>query len=205
MPDFVPYAPTEYRKQRRPSHHKSPIRRKFLFVVVVIFGLQTVVLLVMLSRLFLLVEDKARIEAQAKDLQAQVDSLQPEVKRLQQELNALVSKRLPGLTRLELDKVLPLKQQYLKSVFFTVTGNTRSQRHEFKLVLCNEESTPVQPRVDVLLFDSLGLQVGQCTAGVFEDGSSILSLLEPGETRSFSGEVEVAEGHQAEYFSVRIK
>jgi len=205
MPDFVPYAPSDYRKPRRSGQYKRSVRQKLLALVVGVCGLQTLVLLLLLSKFFLVARERARMEVKAGELQTQLSSLQPELARLQAQLDTLVAKRLPGLRRLELDKVIPLDQQYVKSVLFTVTGNTRLRRHEFKLVMRNEDAVALQPRVDVLLFDTLGLQVGQCSAGVFEDGSSILSLLEPGETRSFSGEVEIAEDSKAEYFSVRLK
>jgi len=146
-------------------------------------------------------EEKTEIESARVQLQAELANAREQAK-------TLVAGRLPHLSILELDQVLPVDKEYVKNVAFTRTGSATEPQYEYKLVLHNPTSLPVQPQVLLRLFDQTGVQVGWAEVGSKnKPAASTLDqiILEEGETRSFSGTIEVVENVPPFYYDVRLK
>lgn len=137
---------------------------------------------------------------QALELQA----LKPEVEKLRADIAALTTSRLPNLTKLEFDKVIPLDLGYVKNIVFTVAGKNSDKHYEYKIVMHNTDLTLIHPEVDVLFFDRVGVQVGVSKIGFHQDGTPNLDMLERGEVRSFSSMVDLTGDADPEYFRVKI-
>ena len=134
----------------------------------------------------------------------ELQQLRPQVEKLRKEVTALTESRLPGLRRLELDKVLVLNQAYVKNVVFTVSGKGDDLKYEYKMTARNASLNLVHPQVDILFFDRLGIQVGISRIGVNKEGAPTLDILERGESRSYSQNIALNGENRPEYFRLRI-
>lgn len=131
--------------------------------------------------------------------------LEPKIAELEQEVAQLVQSRLPNLRPLEFDKVFHIGEAYVKNIVFTMTGKDGARSYEYKIVMDNQDYLPVQPHVQILLFDRDGIQIGLSVFGVDEEGVPTAEILERGEVRSHVAEVGVTEEIVPEYFMLRIK
>lgn len=174
-------------------------------MIVAALALETLVLVFLIVTVGVQEKENSDLVAESKKLTAELAMARPELEKLREEVEALVSGRLPHLSRLELDKVVPLNKEYVKNVTFSVAGTSKEQHHEFKMVMHNSGLLAVHPRVDVLFFNEVGLQIGVSPIGIHKDGTPTLDMLERGEIRSFGGVVEVVENERPVYFMVRIR
>ncbi|MFN2329705.1 MAG: hypothetical protein ABR612_12385 [Chromatocurvus sp.] len=145
-------------------------------------------------------------ESNADYLMSRVAALEQEVSILQEEKASLVRNRIPDLNPLTFDAILPIGQAYLKNIRFTQTGTEKNRKFEYLAVLQNNGQLKITPDVVILLFDSLGVQVGM--AQLAED--DILSdatndELEAGESRSYFSQIKLARERDPEYFHVEVK
>lgn len=138
---------------------------------------------------------------QAKQ-ERELERLRPQLVQLEKELAELVKKRLPGLYPLEFDKVIPIEEQYIQNIVFTLIGKEENRNYEFKLTLRNGGLTAVHPIVKVIFFDHLGIQVAASSIGVDEKGMPTLDVLERGEMRSYTQVISLSAGREAKYFTV---
>ncbi|QSA96479.1 hypothetical protein [Methylococcus sp. EFPC2] len=204
MNENTAYASSSGRREHRRSLRSSSGRRVIL-VIVAALALETLVLVFLIVTVGVQEKENSDLVAESKKLTAELAMARPELEKLREEVEALVSGRLPHLSRLELDKVVPLNKEYVKNVTFSVAGTSKEQHHEFKMVMHNSGLLAVHPRVDVLFFNEVGLQIGVSPIGIHKDGTPTLDMLERGEIRSFGGVVEVVENERPVYFMVRIR
>lgn len=120
------------------------------------------------------------------------------------ELAELVKSRLPGLKELAFDKVIPVDRRYVKNIVFTLTGKNSQKRFEYKTVLENTTPVAIEPQIQVIFFDRLGIQVGQAAIeNVLPDGKQ--NPLEPGEARSYYNHIQFSQSQSPHYFKVSIE
>ena len=105
--------------------------------------------------------------------------------------------RFPHLRQLELDKVLPIHEQYVKNIVFTLVKKDGNSRYEYKLVLENKEPARMLPEVKILLFDELGVQLGM-------DEIPKQEPLSTNETRSRNASVDLVLPGEPRYFYVTV-
>lgn len=183
-------------------HHSS--KRRLVLILSLALVAETGLLLATYIRMSL-AESENRVLAITERKQAEeLEALRPRVDKLQGEIAALTESRLPGLARLELDKVLTVDQDYVKNIVFTVAGKGDDMRYEYKMTTRNSSLNLVHPQVDILFFDTLGIQVGISRIGVTKDGTSTLDMLERGETRSYSDKIDLSKESRPEYFRLKI-
>lgn len=132
----------------------------------------------------------------------ELDQLRPRIQQLEKDLSELVQGRLPGLYPLEFDKVISVKKQYVRNIIFTLIGKETDRSYEYKVSVKNEHLTAVHPIIRVLFFDQLGIQVASSVIGLDEEGVPTLDVLERGEVRSYTKEIDLPEGKKAKYFIV---
>ncbi len=131
------------------------------------------------------------LEARIADLEAQNASL--------------VVGQIPGLALLEYDKTLQIDREYLRNIGFTLTGTAYSKNYEYRAVLHNNSMNIVRPLVTVYLFDERGIQIGQARLSRENATSRVDSEnLQPDETRSYTGRVELNLESEPKYFLVTL-
>jgi hypothetical protein len=190
------------RRHGRRRHHTSKTR--LIVVLGLILVLETALLLAAYIRMSVADKENMELAAAERKQAEELAMLRPQVDRLREELKALTESRLPGLQRLEFDKVIPIDQDYVKNVVFSMAGKGDQKHYEYKLVLHNGALNLVHPQVDILFFDRVGIQVGLARIGVQKDGTPTLEMMDRGEIRSFSSSVELTGEVQPEYFRLRI-
>jgi hypothetical protein len=151
-------------------------------------------------------EHNALLNENIDALEEKLQKAEGNLKTALEQMNALVEKRLPGIKPLVFEQVIPLNDHYAKNIVLTMYRSGEETRYEYRLVLFNQEITPVLPRATVYLFDRTGIQTGM--SEVIKDGTAPdghARALAPGEIRSFNGSVKSVEGREPAYFLVDVK
>lgn len=194
--------PAGYYMPRRYQQRSS--KRKIIIYLSLALGLETLILLFALIAVAASKNQQEEIVQINEDLTTQLAQTQPELERLKGELNALIQAKLPNLTKLELDKVIPIEKNGVKNVNFTVTGTSLKKQYEYKLTFENRSLTPIFPMVDIVLFNRTGIQVGIAQVGINDRGERTSLAIDKGETRSYSAVINFnQEGSEPEYFLIR--
>jgi hypothetical protein len=142
-------------------------------------------------------------------LRTQLDKKQDELTQLRPELaearaearkdlESLVESRFPQLHKLEFDKVIPVHDEYVRNILFTLIKKNDERRHEYRLLMENTAPASVLPEVRVVLFDRLGVQLGM-------DQLEKQEPLASGESRSFSSFIETFVEGEPRYFYISVK
>lgn len=151
-------------------------------------------------------EQNTRLTEDISALEEKIQGSETDLKRALEQMNALVEERLPGIMPLAFEQVLPLDQQYAKNIVLTQFRSAKETRYEYRLVLFNQDITPVLPRVTLYLFDRTGIQTGM--SDVVRDGTSTegrIRALAPGEIRSFNGSIVPIAGREPAYFLLALR
>ena len=103
-------------------------------------------------------------------------------------------------------KTIEVDKGYVRNVLFTLTVQGGSPAFEFRVVLSNEDLVDVIPDVAVLLFNELGVQVGNAVINpdTLVDTADGPFRLKSGDVRSFSGEIELVESAEPKYYVVKV-
>ena len=180
-------------RRGRSSRGKSKQR----LILGIALGLTLIILF--LTTLYFVTEI-SRLTALASTLRVQLEKDEQELSRLRpllektkSELDSLVKGRFPHLTALEPDKVLNVNQGYVKNVVFNVVRQGRDKKFEYKLVMENLASHEIRPEFKIVVFDKLGVQIGQ-------DEVSQPNGLMPGESRSYSSALRLFMDAEPAYF-----
>jgi hypothetical protein len=129
----------------------------------------------------------------------------PELEELRVDLEKLIRGKLPLLRELEYDQVLPLDEAYLKNVTFTEIISRDNRTHEYKLVVQNNTVTPLWPEIQLLVFNELGIQIGNSEIGTRRPNALKAGSLDVGEVRSYSASIQLTDKDaKPSYFMIRI-
>ncbi len=120
--------------------------------------------------------------------------------RAEQELAALVQGRIPNLHPLALDQVIPVGRHVVKNVAFAQLREDGVPSYEYKLLLQNDSELMAIPRVRLLLFDRLGVEIGRAQVTANEGEGAEDEILYPGTARSYSGRFALAREALPAYF-----
>lgn len=134
------------------------------------------------------------------------ESHSAELERLRAENETLVKGLLPGLRLLEYDTIVTLDDQYVRNVRFTLTGTSYAKNYEYRFVLHNDSLNVIAPSVTLFLFDNRGIQVGTTVLSKNDSTAKVdFSNLQPNETRSYTGTVELNIQSEPKYFLVEVQ
>lgn len=129
----------------------------------------------------------------------------PELQKLRTDLDELIRGKLPRLRKLEYDQVLLLDDRYLKNITFIKVVNRDSRGHEYKLVVQNNTRAPLWPEIQLLIFNELGIQVGNAEIGTRQPNALKAGSLGIGEVRSYTAAIDLTDKAAAPaYFMIRI-
>jgi hypothetical protein len=139
--------------------------------------------------------------------------LQAELRTVVTQRNALVKHRLPQLQRLVYDHTIPIHKKYIRNIIFTLiqkgisrAGQEKAYGHEYRIVMHNRSLSPASPRVLLLLFDEVGIQVGATEVDMSHAISPVEGAeLAPDEVRTYSGTIERVRNRPPRYFTLDIQ
>lgn len=136
----------------------------------------------------------------------ELDRLRAEVTRLKADLQTMVRKRIPHVHPLQFDTVLPMNVKYLRTISFTRTGVDEAVQYEYQIIVECLDKDPVIPKVSILLFDELGIQVG--AADVTHKAATstwAVEFLAPGERRAYTASIPLSRKATPEFFLVTVE
>jgi hypothetical protein len=157
----------------------------------------------------LLREEKLRSASAFADLQKSQRLVEEERSRLEEKENALASlldERLPGLHRIEYNKLVDVNDKYVLNVTFAKSGVEDSKFVEYHALLVNNTQWMLLPQVEIFLFDDVGIQVGGTKLDHDQaTNNAALPELEPGETRSYHSRIEVERDAVPKYYALFVE
>ncbi len=183
----------------RSQRHRHHSRRQSPLIAVLIALLLTFLVIGVLGaiRIHSLSTTNDMLQVRLEEDEARLAEANSELLRGQRELQAVVENRFPQLHRLEFDKVLPLHNEYVKNIAFTLIKNSNEHGYEYKIVMDNNTNRRIVPEIKVLLFDRLGVQLGM-------DEIPKQDVLSYGETRSYSSLIDLIVPGEPHYFYVVV-
>ena len=195
-----PKAPLSGSRSNRRSRRQRSSRNSTLVIgLASLFGVAVFLLLVVSITLGGRVSNlSAANRALSEELfkqEQEIRQLRPRLEASERELQMLMEGRLPNLHTLIPDQVIPVQEQYIKNIVFTVVTQGDEKIHEYKLVMENPSHQRIQPRFRVLVFDRMGVQVGV-------DEVMLGEYLGAGESRSHASILDVFMNSQPRYFAI---
>lgn len=197
--------PTAHRRRRRSRHRRSAEFRRGLMKAVAVAGGAVIALVILIMSIGLssLSADNARLVTDNNRKTRALEQAQAELKTVTAQRDELVAGRIPRLQPLQYDQAIPLNQEYLRNVIFTLTRSSDASNHEYRMVLHNDSLSVINPQVKIVLFDAVGIQIGMARLSRSEaTAEKDRTLLDPGEVRSYSGSIPIHGNQTPEYFLV---
>lgn len=199
---------TSFRKSRakRTKAYKK-LERKYFWVR----NIACVVCLALLTGMLLTIASLKRVSHQNLKLQNDIYQLEKrnegilaDMQTLKVENDTLVQGRIPGLTAIKFDDPFKMESKDLKSIVFTQTEYNEITKYEYLAVIHNNSEDVIRPSSRILFFDDKGVQIGEGKIAIAEQFGGELHLisLEPGESHSFSGEIEMKSKQKPKFFKV---
>jgi hypothetical protein len=192
------------RHSRSSYRCKAKIRRYKYFIV----GLVIVFMLIYTYTWFHVLRksaesDQALLELR-KHKQAQT-SISQELEKLRSERDALVQGRIPGLVPIRFDETITTDTKYLRNIIFTLVKSGNKETYEYRLVLHNDTLSVAHPKVEILLFNDIGIQIGLAHVEHINaiDGTGRVAL-DPGEVRSYTAKIDLVRDEVPHYFLLRV-
>ena len=134
-----------------------------------------------------------------------ITELQAELTTVTTERDELVENRFPGLIPLNYDAAIPINDKYIRNIIFTLVSNGREKYYEYRMVMHNETLSVIKPKVEILLFDDVGIQVGRAVISKMDATTEAdRADLDPGEVRSYSSTVNLVRNSEPKYFLLSI-
>jgi hypothetical protein len=136
-------------------------------------------------------------EARLQASDARATRLRDELEGLRSELEVLVRDRLPGLDKLIFDREIAINTEYVRHLKF-MTPEAEQGPYRLRMVLHNRSPTYVEPNVQVMLFDRVGLQIGGADLAMND------AILIPDEVRAVEAEIDPLAERTPVYYLLRI-
>lgn len=143
-------------------------------------------------------ETRAAAEAERHQLQAarradasRFSAVQRELHETQERTQLLVEQRIPGLQRIAMRSPVPIDKHFVRDITFQPIKAAGRKGLEYKVVVENTSSSPIEAVLAVELFDEVGVQLA--TSEPAEMSGDTPPLLRAGEIRSFFAVLET--GH----------
>ena len=151
-------------------------------------------------------EERKAISREALRLERELSVVAAELEAITLDRDALVNSRIPGLTLVAYDETIQVGKFYVRNIVFTLAMKDETPSYEYRVVFSNDGLSTVIPDVQIILFDELGIQLGEARVPV-DDVLTVGELsftLEPGEVRTHSGAIEFLSKKSPKYFSLQI-
>ncbi len=183
-------------QSRRSRSGHSTLRIIMLAATLAVVSLILVVVSIYSSaRISALNQNKHQLEYALKKTQNQLETLKPEMEEVKASLNELVNSRIPGLYKLETNKVMDVQSEQIKNIVFTVLKRSGKIYYKYLLVVENNSAKKLSPSFKVLLFNRDGIHVATHKV---EDGTELTA----GESRDYTSEIEFLFEAEPRYFYI---
>ena len=195
-----------HRKHSRSDHRCRAKIRKYQYLLA---GITTMFLLVYIFTWLHIAADSGRHKQsllQMRKLENTVQGVTTELEKVRSERDELVRGRIPHLLPLVYDQALDIDSDHIRNVIFTLARNGSKTIYEYRLVLSNNGLSVIRPKIDIFLFNELGIQIGNAEVQARNATTNIDRMtLEPGEVRSYSDTIKMLRKGQPAYFLIHTR
>jgi hypothetical protein len=132
-----------------------------------------------------------RQQAKIESLTDQLAVATTRLEESRRTVDALVTDRIPGLLPFRVGEPLSVDTPFVRELSFKPAASG----HECKLVIENHSHSDIRPKLSVVLFDDVGVQLARAQ---LVDGDH--DVLRADEIRSFFAALEIPEGRVPRYF-----
>ncbi|MGB5833144.1 MAG: hypothetical protein WBG92_14275 [Thiohalocapsa sp.] len=204
--------PLQKKSRRGSGRHRSSSSKRKLKHTRILAGL-LLVLLVPVAVTTVLIYFKMqqyrnetnRLEYDLRVAERDLASAREKITEMQTDQRILLANRIPGITALIMNRQIHINDRYVRSITFIQPGLGEGKTIEFSSVLNNSDPDPVLPKVEILLFDEAGLQTGAIQLDSKQTISPVaIPEMLPGETRTYSGVIELQRKTPSKYFVVNV-
>lgn len=137
--------------------------------------------------------------------QVAIQAVSTELETVRSELDKLVQERIPGLLPLKFDEAISVDEDYIRNIIFTEVKNGKKRNYEYRLVMHNETLSVIHPKVEILLFNDIGIQIGSAQVGYMDSSSEATrAALDPGEVRSYTSSINLLRNEEPHYFLLAV-
>jgi hypothetical protein len=196
-------------EEDRHHHRRHRIRRErrgpslLVIGLVVALGIETVALVIAFAHAFVAETSLVERHAAGESRMHEIAFLRAENRELKDRLGGLVKERIPDLRPIRMEQVIPINEGPVKDIHFLVSGTDEEKFLEYKTMLRNAGSGTLQVRLNLQLFNRVGIQIGESAIGGRQDAAGVPAELNGGELASFSGQVPVGtESDPPAYFRI---
>lgn len=188
------------------SRYRSETRlRRYRYLLV---GLSILFTLVYIFTLFHFAGKSAAQQQAIIDLrkhEASLSNLTRELETVKTERDALVQGRIPNLLPLTYDEAITIGEEYVRNIIFTLVKNGKKKIYEYRLVLHNDSLVVVRPKVEIFLFNDIGIQIGVAQVTASDATTNVDRIeLDPGEVRSYSATIDMIRDEEPSYFLLTL-
>ncbi len=208
VPD-TPKSDDSHRRSRRRSRGNYRSEKKIRLLKIVLGSCLIAYFLTVAFTWMSMARTGNEMEEQTMQLRKQgktIAETKAELQEVTTERDALVADRIPGLIPLDYDAAIAIDDQYIRNIIFTLVSNGRERHYEYRMVMHNNTLSIIKPKVEILLFDDVGIQVGRA---VVEKSNATTEVdradLDPGEVRSYSSSIDLFRIEEPRYFLLSIK
>jgi len=189
------------------SEQKRKLKRMMFVVVVLLVTLvglsvATVVIFFKMQQYY---GDARQSTLELRQAEGELARAREKVTEMNNDLRILLANRIPGVAELITNRQIDINDQYVRNITFVRSGVGDAKTIEFSTVLENTRTGPILPKVDIVLFDASGLQTGAVRLDREQTVSPVdIPEMQPGETRTYSGQVELQRQTPSKYFVVDV-
>ncbi len=196
---------THHRRRSRSSYRCEAKIKRYKYLIAGISSSFLAIVILMLFYISGQSERHQQAKLQLRKLETSLQNFTVELEQARNERDALVQGRIPDLAPMKFDEAIPVGNEYVRNVIFTLVKSGNKNMYEYRLVLSNDSLSVVRPRVEILLFNKLGIQIGNAQVKAVNDTTSVgRATLEPGEVRSYSDNIDILRKGEPEYFLIIV-
>ena len=197
---------SRHRKRSRANYRCQAKIRRYKYLVT---GISIAFLLIYIFTWFHISAESSTHEQsrlQLRKLETSLQGVTADLDRVRSERDELVQGRIPHLAPLVFDEAIALDKGYIRNVIFTLVKNGNKNIYEYRLVLSNNGLSVIRPKVDIFLFNELGIQIGNAQVEARNATTNIDRMtLEPGEVRSYSDMIKMLRQGEPAYFLIHVE
>ena len=134
------------------------------------------------------------------------EDLAKEIETVKNERDVLVQNRIPGLMPLTYDEAINIDNDFVRNIIFTLAKTGKKDIYEYRLVLHNNTLSVVRPKAEIIMFNSVGIQIGmtQIEQTDATTETAARASLDPGEVRSYTAAIDLIRDEEPSYFLLII-
>jgi|AVFP01.1.fsa_nt_gi hypothetical protein len=211
-PPMAPSVPTAYAHRHRSSHRSSRSSRRKIRQLKLLTSM-LLILLVIVSvaavMIFFRMEqyrgDAGQLRMELRQAEGELARSREKIIEMENDLRVLLANRIPGIKELIMNRQIEINDQYVRNITFVQSGLDDNKGIEFSSVLQNQRSGPILPDVTIVLFDESGLQTGIIQLDKEQTVSPVdIPEMQPGETRTYSGQIPMQRRVPSKYFVIDV-